>query len=99
MANKVKKIPMRQCLGCNEHKPKSELLRIVRPPEDSSSEESSVALDMTGRKSGRGAYICRDVKCLRRVRKSRRIESTLEVSIPESVWDAMEAELEAELHG
>jgi predicted RNA-binding protein YlxR (DUF448 family) len=90
---------MRQCLGCNEHKPKSELLRIVRPPEDSSSEESSVALDMTGRKSGRGAYICRDVKCLRRVRKSRRIESTLEVSIPESVWDAMEAELEAELHG
>jgi predicted RNA-binding protein YlxR (DUF448 family) len=90
---------MRQCLGCNEHKPKSELLRIVRPPEDSSSEESSVALDMTGRKSGRGAYICRDVKCLRRARKSRRIESTLEVSIPESVWDAMEAELEAELHG
>ena len=99
MANKVKKIPMRQCLGCNEHKPKSELLRIVRPPEDSTSEDSNVALDMTGRKSGRGAYICRDVKCLRRVRKSRRIESTLEVSIPESVWDAMETELEAELHG
>ena len=94
MSTKIKKIPMRQCLGCNEHKPKAELLRIVRPPE-----EGDVALDMTGRKSGRGAYICRDVKCLRRVRKSRRIETTLEVSIPEAVWDAMEAELEAELHG
>ena len=94
MSTKIKKIPMRQCLGCNEHKPKTELLRIVRPPE-----EGDVALDMTGRKSGRGAYICRDVKCLRRVRKSRRIETTLEVSIPEAVWDAMEAELEAELHG
>ena len=94
MSTKIKKIPMRQCLGCNEHKPKTELLRIVRPPE-----EGDDALDMTGRKSGRGAYICRDVKCLRRVRKSRRIETTLEVSIPEAVWDAMEAELEAELHG
>jgi predicted RNA-binding protein YlxR (DUF448 family) len=88
---------MRQCLGCNEHKPKSELLRIVRPPEDAATSE--VSLDMTGRKSGRGAYICRDLKCLRRVRKSRRIESTLGVTIPETVWDAMEAELEAALDG
>lgn len=94
MATKVKKIPMRQCLGCNEHRPKAELLRIVRPPE-----EGDVSLDMTGRKSGRGAYICRDVKCLRRVRKSRRIESTLEVTIPEHVWDAMEKELEEQLDG
>ena len=99
MPTKIKKIPMRQCLGCNEHKPKAELLRIVRPPEDSATEENSVALDMTGRKSGRGAYICRDLKCLRRVRKSRRIESTLGVTIPEAVWDAMEAELEAALDG
>lgn len=89
MASKVKKIPMRQCLGCNEHKPKGELLRIVRPPE-----EGNVSLDITGRKSGRGAYICRDVKCLRRVRKSRRIETTLEVTIPDEIWDAMEQELE-----
>ncbi|MBR0442795.1 MAG: YlxR family protein [Clostridia bacterium] len=81
---------MRQCLGCNEHKPKMELLRVVRPPE----EGGAVSLDVTGRKSGRGAYICRDVKCLRKARKSRRIESALEVSIPDGIYDEMEKELE-----
>lgn len=90
MATKVKKIPMRQCLGCNEHRPKAELLRVVRPPEQG----PAVSLDMTGRKSGRGAYICRDVKCLRRARKSRRIESALECTIPDEVWNDMEKELE-----
>ena len=90
MATKVKKIPMRQCLGCNEHKPKAELLRIVRPPED-----GPVTLDMTGKKSGRGAYICRDVKCLRRVRKSGRVTASLDCAIPDEVWDAMEQELQA----
>ena len=90
MATKVKKIPMRQCLGCNEHKPKTELLRVVRPPE----EGQSVSLDMTGRKSGRGAYICRDVKCLKKARKSRRIDKDLECQIPDEVYDAMEKELE-----
>lgn len=91
MTTKVKKIPMRQCLGCNEHKAKLELLRVVRPPE----EGSAVCLDMTGRKSGRGAYICRDVKCLRKARKSRRIESALACSIPDEVYDQMEKELQA----
>ena len=89
MATKVKKIPMRQCLGCNEHRPKSELLRVVRPPES-----DSVVLDMTGRASGRGAYICRDVKCLRKARKSRRIETNLDCKIEDTVWDDMEKELE-----
>ena len=84
-----RKIPMRQCLGCNEHKPKRELLRVVRGP------EGDVSLDFTGKKSGRGAYICRDVKCLRRARKSRRIERNLECEIPESVYDVMEQELSA----
>lgn len=84
----MKKIPMRQCLGCNEHKPKVELLRVVRSP------EGEISLDFRGKKSGRGAYICRDVKCLRRARKSRRIERNLECEIPEAVYDAMEAELE-----
>ena len=79
---------MRQCLGCNEHKPKIELLRVVRSP------EGEISLDFRGKKSGRGAYICRDVKCLRRARKSRRIERNLECEIPEAVYDAMEAELE-----
>lgn len=80
---------MRQCMGCNEHKPKKELLRVVRSP------EGEISLDFTGKKSGRGAYICRDVKCLRRARKSRRIDRNLECEIPETVYDAMEAELEA----
>ena len=80
---------MRQCLGCNEHKPKAELLCVVRSPES-----TSVSLDMGGRASGRGAYICRDVKCLRRARKSRRLETNLGCSIPDEVYDAMEQELE-----
>ena len=88
MPPKVRKIPMRQCMGCNEHKPKGELLRVVRSP------EGTISLDTTGRASGRGAYLCRDVQCLRRARKSRRIENTLECTIPEEVWDRMEEELE-----
>ena len=88
MEQKVKKIPMRQCLGCNEHKPKAELLRVVKSP------EGEISLDFKGKKSGRGAYICRDLKCLRRARKSKRIDRNLDTVIPESVYDAMEQELE-----
>ena len=89
MIKKVKKIPMRQCMGCNEHKPKSELLRVVRDP------EGGISLDFRGKKSGRGAYLCRDLKCLKRARKSRRIDRVLECEIPEEVWDTMEQEMEA----
>ena len=78
---------MRQCMGCNEHKPKVELLRVVRGP------DGSVSLDFTGKKSGRGAYICRDVKCLQKARKSHRVERVLECEIPSDVYDAMEQEL------
>ena len=85
---KQKKIPVRQCLGCNEHKPKREMLRVVRSP------EGEVSLDFTGKKSGRGAYICRDVTCLRRVRKSRRLERSLECAISPEVYDRMETELD-----
>lgn len=84
---KVKKIPTRQCLGCNEHKPKRELLRVVRSP------EGEISLDFTGKKSGRGAYICHDVRCLKKARKSRRIEHSLECQIPDEVYDLMEREL------
>ena len=84
---KVKKIPMRQCLGCNERKPKGELLRVLRTP------EGEIALDFTGKKSGRGAYICRDVKCLKKARKSGRIGKSLECDIPDEVYDRMETEL------
>lgn len=88
MEKKVRKIPMRQCMGCNEHKPKQELLRVVRSP------EGEISLDFTGKKNGRGAYLCRDVKCLRRARKSRRIDKVLETEIPDEVYDRMEREME-----
>ena len=88
MEKKVRKIPVRQCMGCNEHKPKQELLRIVRSP------EGEISLDFTGKKNGRGAYLCRDVKCLRRARKSRRIDRVLEIEIPDEVYDRMEREME-----
>lgn len=87
-AQKVKKIPIRQCLGCNEHKPKSDMIRVVRSP------EGEISLDTRGKKSGRGAYICHSVSCLNKARKSRRIERALECSIPEEVYNNMEAELE-----
>ena len=87
---KVKKIPVRQCLGCNEHKPKAELIRVVRSP------EGEISLDTRGKKSGRGAYICHNVKCLNKARKSKRIERALECEIPEEIYDAMEAELSEE---
>ena len=85
---KPKKIPTRQCLGCNEHKPKKELLRVVRTP------EGEITLDFIGKKSGRGAYICYDVKCLKKARKSKRIDKNLDVVIPEEIYDKMESELE-----
>ena len=86
-AQKPKRIPERQCLGCNEHKPKKELLRVVRTP------DGEILLDFTGKKSGRGAYICRDVSCLKKARKSKRIDRALDVCVPEEVYDRMEREL------
>ena len=87
-AMKPRKIPTRQCLGCNEHKPKKELLRVLRTP------EGEITLDFTGKKSGRGAYICYDVKCLKKARKSKRIDKSLQTAIPDEIYDKMESELE-----
>ena len=87
MPPKVRKIPMRQCMGCNEHKPKAELIRIVRSP------EGEISLDATGKKSGRGAYLCKSAECLKRARKSRRIEASLEVTIGDEIYAALEEEL------
>ena len=87
---KTKKLPVRQCLGCNEHKPKPELIRVVRSP------EGEISLDTRGKKSGRGAYICRDAKCLNKARKSKRIERALECEIPDEIYDSMEQQLEEE---
>ena len=88
MERKVKKIPMRQCLGCNEHKPKSELMRVVRTV------EGETVLDFTGKKSGRGAYVCKTLSCLRKARKSKRLEKNLECAISDEVYDRMEGEIE-----
>ena len=71
----------------NEHKPKAELLRVVRTP------EGEICLDFHGQMNGRGAYICRSLDCLKKARKSRRIERNLTCEIPEAVYDRMEKEL------
>ena len=82
-----KKIPQRQCVGCREMKEKRNLLRVVRSP------EGEVTLDFSGKKPGRGAYVCHDAACLQRARKSKALERAFETSIAPEVYDAMEAEL------
>lgn len=82
-----KKIPERRCSGCGMSFPKPTLLRVVRAP------DGSVSLDFTGKKSGRGAYVCRSVQCFRKARKAKRFERSLECEIPEEVYDALEREL------
>lgn len=85
---RIKKQPERQCMGCNEKKPKKELIRIVRTP------EGNVELDFTGKKAGRGSYICHSLSCLKKVRKSGRISRVLECAVTDEVWDALEEELD-----
>ena len=84
---KVKKIPQRQCVGCREMKDKKALLRVVKSP------EGEVSLDFGGKTPGRGAYVCHDVACLQKARKSRALERAFETAIPAEVYDAMEKEL------
>ena len=80
-------IPMRKCTGCNEMKPKKELVRVVRSP------EGEVSLDLTGKKPGRGAYVCRDAECLSKARKAGRLERAFSCEIPPDVYERMEEEL------
>ncbi|MBQ3356056.1 MAG: YlxR family protein [Oscillospiraceae bacterium] len=88
-----KKIPMRQCLGCREMKPKRELLRVVRSP------EGAIALDLRGKASGRGAYVCRSTECLKKAIRSKAISRAFDTEIPQEIYDAMLAEMEAETNG
>lgn len=83
-----KKVPMRKCIGCNEQKTKKELVRFVRSP------EGDISLDLVGKKSGRGAYICPSAECLKKARKSKRLDKIFEMSMPESVYDEAERLLE-----
>jgi len=81
MANK--KIPLRQCVGCGEMKAKKELIRVIKNDE-------GVFLDASGRKNGRGAYICADTDCLEKARKSKGLERSLKVAIPDEVYENLE---------
>ncbi len=86
--NKVRKTPLRKCLGCGEMKPKQELIRAVRSP------EGEISLDLTGKKNGRGAYICRNSDCLKNAIKAKRFERAFGCEIDKQVYDNMLAELE-----
>lgn len=87
-AGNEKKQPERQCMGCNERKLKKELIRIVRTP------DGAIELDKTGKKAGRGAYICPKSECLAKLKKSGRLARVLECAIPDTVYTALEEELE-----
>lgn len=91
---KPKKIPQRKCLGCGEMFNKNELVRVVKSKiKDSDDGQYEISLDLTGKKSGRGAYVCKKADCLKAARKARRIERSLDCVIPDEVYDRMEQEL------
>ena len=83
-----KKIPMRQCLGCREMKPKRELIRAVRSP------EGEVSIDITGKKPGRGAYLCQDKECLKRAVKSKALSRSFSLQIPDSIINDLAQQME-----
>ncbi len=83
-----KKIPMRQCVGCREMKPKKELIRVVRSP------EGGISLDFKGKAPGRGAYVCPDSGCLKRAIKSKALERGFETQIPQEIYDGLLAAME-----
>ena len=83
-----KKIPMRQCLGCREMKPKRELIRAVKSP------EGIISLDFKGKAPGRGAYVCHSAECLKKAIKSRALERAFETSIPEEVYAQLNEQME-----
>jgi predicted RNA-binding protein YlxR (DUF448 family) len=89
MEQKARKTPERQCLGCNGHFPKKDLLRVVRAP------DGAVSLDFGGKKSGRGAYICKNAACLKKAERNGRLAKNLACEIPAEVFAAMHEELAA----
>ncbi len=82
-----KKVPQRTCMGCQAKKEKRELVRIVRSP------EGEISVDMTGKKPGRGAYICPDLECLNKVVKSKRLERSLETAISQEIYEMLKEQL------
>jgi predicted RNA-binding protein YlxR (DUF448 family) len=81
-----KRVPMRKCTGCGEMKPKRELVRVVKLP------DGAVSIDLTGKQSGRGAYVCRSLECIKSARKARRLERAFECAVPNEIYDALERE-------
>jgi len=88
MTFKPRKVPLRICIGCQEKKPKKELVRIVRTP------QGEVTLDLTGKKAGRGVYICPQSGCVKKALKGKKLEKNLQRSVPENVLSEMIAHLE-----
>ena len=85
-----KKIPLRLCVGCSEMKPKKDMIRVVKTP------ENEIILDTTGRKNGRGAYLCNDVECLKKAVKSSAIDRSLKINVEKSVYEEMERQMSNE---
>ncbi len=95
---KQKKIPMRKCTGCGEMKPKRELVRVVKAPDvkDENGEvisKGEISLDLTGKKAGRGAYVCADIGCLDKAVRARRFERAFQTQIPDEIYDKLREEL------
>lgn len=84
-----KKIPLRQCTGCREMKPKRELIRVVKSP------EGEISLDFKGKAQGRGAYVCPDIDCFKKARKSKALDKSLDISIPAEIYEQLEKQMEA----
>ncbi|MBO5176316.1 MAG: YlxR family protein [Lachnospiraceae bacterium] len=82
-----KKIPLRKCTGCNEMKPKKELIRVLKTT------EAEIVLDKTGKKNGRGAYLCNSLECFKQARKTKGLERSLQVKIPDEIYEMLEKEL------
>lgn len=84
----AKKVPLRQCVGCGEMKSKKEMLRVLKTTED------EIMLDATGKKNGRGAYICFSKECLKKARKNKGLERSFKMSIPEEIYERLEKEFD-----
>lgn len=85
-----KRVPLRKCTGCREMRSKVELIRIVK------SKDLGISIDFEGKKSGRGAYVCKNLDCLRRARKMRKFEKSFSCKVPDEVYESLEEELENE---
>ena len=96
---KQKKMPMRKCVGCTEMKEKKELVRVVKAPDitDENGEivqKGDISVDLTGKKPGRGAYVCRDAECLKRAIRQKQLERQLEITMNEEITGALTAEMD-----